>query len=97
MAYRPDADCETIEIRVMGKVQKIGFRNCVRRLALRLAVKGEVMNLPDGSVRILVTGEQAVLEKYLSMIYTCPRAIIRDLMVEHLSFREFFEFTIVKD
>ncbi len=85
---------KTIEIRVSGKVQKVGFRNCVKRIASRLNVKGEVMNLSDGTVRVLASGDEIVLEKFLSMIYGCPRAIIRDIEVNEIAFSGFPDFSI---
>lgn len=85
---------KTIEIRVSGKVQKVGFRNCVKRIASRLNVKGEVMNLSDGTVRAVATGDEIVLEKFLSMIYGCPRAIIRDIEVREIQFSGFPDFSV---
>ncbi|MEI6292216.1 MAG: acylphosphatase [Methanomicrobiales archaeon] len=87
---------QTIEIHVSGKVQKIGFRSCVKRIAQKLNIRGEVMNLPDGSVRIISTGEKIVLDKFLSMIYGCPRAVIRDMKAIDREFQEFTEFNVIK-
>ena len=72
---------KTIEIRISGRVQKVGLRNCIRRIAAKLNVHGEVMNLPDGTVRAVASGDPVLLEKFLSMIYGCPRALIRDVEV----------------
>jgi acylphosphatase len=83
---------KTIEIRISGKVQKVGMRNCIRRIAVKLSVKGEVMNLPDGTVKAYASGDQMLLDKFVSMIYGCPRAIIRDLKIqdhEPLAFEDF--------
>jgi acylphosphatase len=85
---------QTIEIHVSGKVQKVGFRSCVKRIAQKLNIHGEVMNLPDGSVRIVATGEKIVLDKFVSMIYGCPRAVIRDMKFTDREFNEFYEFTV---
>jgi acylphosphatase len=85
---------KTIEIRISGKVQKVGFRNCIKRIASRLNVKGEVMNLSDGTVRALASGDEILLEKFLSMIYGCPRAIIRDIEVHDIPFSGFPDFSI---
>jgi acylphosphatase len=73
---------KTIEIRISGRVQKVGLRNCIRRIAAKLNVHGEVMNLPDGTVRAVATADPIILEKFLSMIYGCPRALIRDVEVQ---------------
>jgi acylphosphatase len=87
---------QTIEIHVSGKVQKVGFRSCVKRIAQKLSIRGEVMNLPDGSVRIVSTGEKIVLDKFISMIYGCPRAVIRDMKTTDLEYQEFNEFSVIK-
>ena len=87
---------QTMEIHVQGKVQKVGFRSCVRRIAQKLCIRGEVMNLTDGSVRIVATGEKIVLDKFVSMVYGCPRAVIRDMKTTDIDFREFDDFTVKK-
>ena len=55
-----------------GRVQKVGFRACVKKIATDLSITGTVINLPDGRVRILASGEPMVLEKFVSMVYGCP-------------------------
>ena len=84
----------TIEIRISGKVQRVGMRNCIRTLAGRLNIRGEVMNLPDGTVYALATGDPIVLEKFVSMIYSCPRAVIRDLDIRDHRLLTFPDFQV---
>jgi len=43
---------KTVEITISGRVQKVGFRACVRKIATDLSVTGTVFNLPDGHVRV---------------------------------------------
>ena len=75
---------KTIELYARGRVQSVGFRACVKRVAANLGIAGEVMNLPDGRVRVTATAEEVILEKFVSMLYGCPRALIRNLeVVEH--------------
>jgi acylphosphatase len=85
---------KTIEIRISGRVQKVGLRNCIRRIAAKLNVHGEVMNLPDGTVRAVATGDPIILEKFLSMIYGCPRALIRDVEVQDHDLTAYDDFNI---
>ncbi|CCJ36045.1 Acylphosphatase [Methanoculleus bourgensis MS2] len=85
---------KTIEIRISGRVQGVGFRACVRKIATDLGIGGEVMNLPDGKVLITATGEPVVLDKFASMLYGCPRVIIRDLSLQEIPLVRFPEFTI---
>lgn len=86
----------TIEIFISGRVQKVGFRACVRRIATDLKVSGTVMNLPDGRVHIYATGELMILEKFVSMVYGCPRAVIRDLRQSEIPVKVFDDFSIIK-
>jgi acylphosphatase len=87
---------KTIEIFISGKVQRVGFRACVRRIATDLHVSGTVINLPDGRVQIYATGESIILEKFISMIYSCPRALIRDLRISDTPYMSFGDFSIIK-
>ncbi len=50
------------------------------------------MNLADGRVRVVATTEEMILEKLVSMLYGCPRAIVREVRVvesEPLAFADF--------
>lgn len=85
---------KTIEIRIAGRVQGVGFRACIKRIATNLGVVGEAMNLPDGSVLITATAEPIILEKFVSMLYGCPRVVIRDLTQQEISPATYPEFTI---
>ncbi len=87
---------KSIEIFISGRVQRVGYRACVRRIATDLHVTGTVMNLPDGRVRIHATGEPMILEKFVSMIYSCPRAVIRDLKTSEIPCMTFQDFSIIK-
>jgi acylphosphatase len=87
---------KTVEIFISGRVQKVGFRACIRGLASDLHITGTVTNLPDGRVHIYATGESIILEKFVSMIFGCPRAIIRDLHAAEIPLKMFNDFSIIK-
>ena len=87
---------KTVEIFITGRVQKVGFRACIRRIATDLKVSGTVMNLPDGRVHIYATAELMILEKFVSMVYGCPRAVIRDLRQLEIQLKHFDDFSIIK-
>ncbi len=53
-----------LEIRVRGCVQGVGFRPAVHRLALELALVGEIQNDTEG-VLIRVAGPRAALQSFL--------------------------------
>jgi acylphosphatase len=85
---------KTIEIRVSGRVQGVGFRACIKRIATNLGVGGEAMNLPDGRVLITATADPVILDKFVSMLYGCPRVVIRDLVQQEIPLAAYPEFTI---
>jgi acylphosphatase len=87
---------KTLEILISGRVQKVGFRACVRKIATDLNVTGTVMNLPEGKVQIFATSEPIILEKFVSMLYSCPRAVIRNLKASERSFQMYEDFSIIK-
>jgi acylphosphatase len=87
---------KTVEVLIAGRVQGVGFRACVKRIADSLIVTGEVMNLEDGRVRILATTEDVILEKFVSMLYGCSRAIVREVRLSEAEARAFTDFTIRK-
>ena len=57
---------------VTGRVQGVGFRWFVARLAQREALGGFVRNLPDGRVEVLASGEQVALERLLAALREGP-------------------------
>jgi acylphosphatase len=52
-------------IRIMGRVQGVGFRYSAMRAAEAYNVYGFVRNDPDGSVYIEIEGEPSNLDMYL--------------------------------
>ena len=88
---------KTVEVLFSGKVQKVGFRACVREAALSLGLSGEVENLADGRVRALITGEEAIIEKCISMTYSCPRAVIRQVSETEYVYTDFTGFVIKRE
>ena len=85
---------KTIEIRVSGRVQGVGFRACIKRIATNLGIGGEAMNLPDGQVLITTTADPVILDKFVSMLYGCPRVIIREIVQQEIPHADYPEFTI---
>ena len=85
---------KTVEIHASGRVQSVGFRACVKKVAANLGIAGEVMNLPDGRVKVTATAEEVILEKFVSMLYGCPRAVIRNLEIKERDPVAFSDFSI---
>jgi acylphosphatase len=51
------------EIIVEGCVQGVGYRTFTQRKAAQLALRGYVMNLKDGRVRVRVEGSREAIEE----------------------------------
>jgi acylphosphatase len=58
--------CRRVEY--SGRVQGVGFRYTVQRLAQGYAVNGFVKNLADGRVEIFVEGELVEVERFLAAV-----------------------------
>jgi acylphosphatase len=54
--------------RVRGRVQGVGFRWFVRRVALNLGLRGHALNLPDGSVEVVAEGSRATCEQMIDTL-----------------------------
>ncbi|OHB70571.1 MAG: hypothetical protein A2V70_13755 [Planctomycetes bacterium RBG_13_63_9] len=56
------------EVYYSGRVQGVGFRYTVRRVAMRLAVTGFVKNLPDGRVQLVAEGPADQVRRFLDAV-----------------------------
>lgn len=64
---------KTVYMKIEGRVQRIGFRRWAVSNALELGnISGWVRNLDDGSVEILMQGEDAVLNEMIRRCYVGP-------------------------
>jgi len=76
---------KSLELRVSGEVQGVGYRRAVQKIARTLNVVGYVKNQPDGTVRIVAEGEgDKTLDEFARAV-ALDRAPIR---VENVSKRE---------
>ncbi len=62
----------TRHLRIHGRVQGVGFRESMRREAVRLKLAGWVRNLPDGSVEAVVQGDPESVEAVIVWSRTGP-------------------------
>jgi acylphosphatase len=75
---------EAKHVVVHGRVQGVGFRYFVQRAGTRLGLVGNVRNLDDGSVEIVVEGDGGIIGDFLKEVGRGP-SLSR---VERLDVRE---------
>lgn len=63
---------KTIEIKVKGIVQQVGFRKFSKAQADKLQIGGYVQNQIDGSVKICAYGEEKDIEAFISTLKIGP-------------------------
>jgi acylphosphatase len=61
------------EVRVTGRVQGVGFRAWAKGRAVGLKLKGWVRNEADGSVKLLLAGDEADVAEMISALHRGPR------------------------
>lgn len=85
-----------LNILVRGRVQGVGFRYTVLKVAQSYGILGFVRNEPDGSVYMEVEGSDFNLEKFLEWCRSGPGLARVDEIVKHESgLRGFQEFRIL--
>jgi acylphosphatase len=58
---------------VHGSVQGVFFRDTMRRLAEQRSVSGWVRNNADGTVEVVLEGDESALERLLAFAHEGPR------------------------
>lgn len=69
---------ETVDVRVRGKVQGVGFRAAAVRHAHLYGVHGWVSNAADGSVELVLQGEPDQLDLMVSWLHRGPEPAVVD-------------------
>lgn len=74
---------ETVSVRIVGKVQGVGFRLATVRQARLLRVRGWVRNGIDGSVEALLQGTTDQIDRMLAWMREGPPAAeVREVLSE---------------
>lgn len=60
------------EIKVIGRVQGVGFRYYAQKHAQLFQLKGWVRNSADGSVVLMVQGEKVVIDTFIDYLRIGP-------------------------
>lgn len=83
------------EIHFRGRVQGVGFRWTVQRIASHCDIVGYVKNLPDGRVQLVAEGEQDELGRFVRAIETeMGRYIAETSVMNMAAIDEFDRFDI---
>ncbi len=83
------------EIHFRGRVQGVGFRWTVQRIAKHFEIVGYVRNLPDGRVQVVAEAEADELDRFVGTIEVEMKAFIADTSVmKTAAIQEFQRFEI---
>jgi len=63
---------KALQVRVYGRVQRVGYRRFILDSAQELGLSGYVKNEKDGSVTVFAQGDEATLEKFIEMLKSPP-------------------------
>ncbi len=75
---------KTLNITVFGRVQGVSYRHFCRKTAQQLGIAGSARNSNNGTVRIVVQGNQKALEHFI----VCLRKGTEHSRVEDLEITE---------
>ena len=59
-------------IKVIGRVQGVGFRRWAEHMATKMALSGWVRNVSDGSVEIMIKGQADDVNNFISACHDGP-------------------------
>ena len=81
------SNLKAVEVKVFGIVQGVGFRYSTLSVARRLGVSGYVMNLSDGSVKVVVEGDSEAVDKLIAWLrHGPPGAYVRNISIKNLPY-----------
>ena len=70
----PASATRSVQLRIEGRVQGVGFRNWTQRVAGQLGLTGWVRNRRDGSVEAVLSGPAAAVEEAIARCRMGPRS-----------------------
>lgn len=82
---------------ITGKVQGVFFRGSTREMAERSGVKGEVKNMPDGSVQLIAEGDEEAVEALIAWChYGPPRAEVKEVRIKEGIIKGYKDFSVIR-
>ncbi|WP_110687373.1 acylphosphatase [Salinicola aestuarinus] len=83
-----------IKARVSGRVQGVSYRDHVRRHAERWGITGQALNLDDGCVEVIASGEATAIAELIDQLWQgSPASSVWDVTVEDATFTAPSSFT----
>jgi len=71
----------TVHVRVEGRVQGVFFRDCTRKEANTIGLKGWVMNTTDGAVECVLQGADNEIRKMSEWLHLgSPQSIVTSVI-----------------
>jgi acylphosphatase len=88
---------KTVSITVKGKVQGVFYRQTAKEKALDLGITGKVMNLPNGDVHVIASGQDKMIDQFIDWCRQGPsKANVTGLEIRDLPDEVFSHFQIVR-
>ena len=82
---------------ITGKVQGVFFRGSTREMAEQSGVKGEVKNMPDGSVQLIAEGDEEPVEALIAWChYGPPRAEVKEVSIKEGIIKGYKDFSVIR-
>ncbi|MBI9015250.1 MAG: acylphosphatase [Clostridiales bacterium] len=89
---------KTLIITVSGRVQGVGFRYYTQITAEKYQLTGWVKNNDDGTVLMMVSGDEKVLQYFLQEIESGNQyAYVSNIKIEETTYQNYENFEILLD
>lgn len=86
-----------LDIRVIGRVQGVFYRDTSKAVADQLGVKGMVRNEPDGTVSIEAEGDDFALELFLEFCHKgSDKADVERVEVSESALKNYRNFEVIR-
>lgn len=89
VADDPSQQVKAVRVRILGRVQRVGFRHWTVQQAMARGVDGWVRNRSDGTVEAVFVGSPAAVEE---MLATCaggpPMALVNSVIESNVDASE---------
>ena len=88
---------KTVSITVSGKVQGVFYRQSTKEKAEELGITGKVMNLENGDVQVIASGQEEKINQLIEWCRKGPsRALVYGIEIKELPPEDFSYFKIVR-